>query len=64
MIQRKKLRKEQMVNVRLTSDMHKAFMKKAAPLGGQTFVLREMVRAFIEDRLVIQPPKEGTLYEH
>lgn len=48
--------------VRVTPEQRKDFHAKAASYGGTSHVLREMVRAFLEGRIQIQPPKEGTLY--
>jgi len=57
--------KDMQIAVRLAPDMRRSFIGKSAPYGGTSLVLRELIRAFIEGRLTIQPPKEGTLYhEH
>jgi hypothetical protein len=44
------------LTVRLTEEEHKAFGVKAKEYGGVTFVLREIVQAFIEKRLIVKPP--------
>jgi hypothetical protein len=54
--------KDQQVACRLAPDMHRQFVAKAALHNGTSFVLRELVRAFIENRLTILPPKEGSIY--
>jgi len=44
---------------------HKRFRDKAARFGGVAEVIRELVEAFLDDRLVIQPPatpKKESLY--
>jgi hypothetical protein len=44
------------LTVRLTPTDHKAFHRKADRYGKPSDLLREIVQAFTEDRLVIQPP--------
>ncbi len=51
------------LNVRVPDKIHSAFHKKAKQYGTPSYVLRELVVAFIEDRVVIKPPvTKGTLY--
>ena len=44
------------LTVRLTPTDHKAFHRKAEKFGQPSDVLRELVDAFIDDRIKIQPP--------
>ena len=46
------------LTVRLQQQTHHAFRDKATRYGGVSEVLRELVTAFIEDRLTIQAPKQ------
>lgn len=53
------------LTARLNPQTAAAFREKAKRYGGVSEVLRELVEAFIEDRLVIQPPvnpKKESLY--
>ena len=51
--------------VRLTEAQHTAFHRKARKYGTTSEVLRELIQAFLDERMVIKPdPKKGTLYEH
>lgn len=51
------------LTVRLTPKKRKAFSVKATEYGGPTYVLRELVEAFIENRLTVQPsPTKRSLY--
>jgi metal-responsive CopG/Arc/MetJ family transcriptional regulator len=51
------------VAVRLAPALHRTFTQKAAQYGGRSEVMRELIRAFCENRLTIEPPKlEGTIY--
>ena len=53
----------QFLTVRLKPAAHKAFRVKASRYGGVSDVLRELIEAFLDDRLVIQPnPKKESLY--
>lgn len=45
------------LSVRCSDALYKAFRTKATRFGGQSEVLRELIAAFVEDRLTIQPPK-------
>ena len=51
-------RRTTFLTVRLPQQTHIEFRAKAARYGGVSGVLRELVAAFIEDRLTIQPPKQ------
>jgi Arc/MetJ-type ribon-helix-helix transcriptional regulator len=44
------------ISVRVTPDLHQEFHDKASRYGSSSEVLREIVKAFIEDRLVIKKP--------
>lgn len=48
--------KTQFLTIRLTEQERHAFSVKTKAYGGASFVLRELISAFIENRLVIQPP--------
>lgn len=49
--------------IRLTPQERKAFGVKAESYGGPTFVIRELVEAFVQDRIVIKPnPEKRSLY--
>lgn len=51
------------LTVRLTPREHKAFSVKATEYGGPTYVLRELVEAFVEKRLTVKPsPTKRSLY--
>jgi len=51
------------VAVRLAPALHRTFTVKAAKFGGRSEVMRELIRAFCENRLTIQQPTtEGTIY--
>jgi metal-responsive CopG/Arc/MetJ family transcriptional regulator len=52
------------VAVRLAPALLRTFTTKASKYGGRSEVMRELIRAFCENRLTIQQPTtEGTLYE-
>jgi hypothetical protein len=48
--------KSKFLSVRLTPADHRAFFKKSERYGNPSDLLREIVQAFIEDRLVVNPP--------
>ena len=52
------------ITVRVTTDVRSRFHDKAESMGtNPSEVLRELIDAFIDDRLVIQPnPKKESLY--
>lgn len=51
------------LTVRLTPQERKQFGVKADSYGGPTYVIREIVKAFIDDRLTIKPdPDKRSLY--
>lgn len=49
------------MGVRLSADMKRQFLQKAAKYGGQSEVLRELIHAFIENRITIAPPEPKKL---
>jgi len=53
------------VAVRVAPSLRQAFIRKAGRFGGTSEVLRELVAAFVENRLTIQPPetKKDSLYD-
>lgn len=56
--------KDMQIAVRLAPDTRRTFVNKSAKYGGTSAVLRELVMAFNEDRVTLQPPSlKGTLYE-
>lgn len=51
------------LTVRVSADRAKEFRAKAEKFGGAAFVVRELVDAFLDDRLVIHPdPRKESLY--
>lgn len=51
------------LTIRLTPQERKAFGVKAEAYGGPTYVIRELVEAFVQDRLTVQPnPTKRSLY--
>lgn len=48
--------KGKFVNVRVDDTLHQAFMAKAARFGGKSEVMRELIEAFVEDRITVAPP--------
>ena len=51
------------ISVRVTPRVHYAFHKRAAQFGRTSDLLRELIDAVIEDRIVIQPnPTKRSLY--
>lgn len=46
------------LTVRLQQQTSQEFRNKAARYGGVSEVLREMIEAFLDDRLVVHPPKQ------
>jgi len=51
------------ISVRVTEKTLKAFQRKVTRYGKPSDVLREIIEAFCDDRIVIQPdPKKETLY--
>lgn len=49
--------KDRSIAVRLTPDSRSKFINLAAKYGGTSYVLRELVEAFIDNRVEIAPPK-------
>jgi hypothetical protein len=57
------LTKPSSINFRVSEKDQKVFMRKAAKYGGTSFVLREMIQAFNQDRLILKPnPERPSLY--
>ena len=51
------------LTIRLTPQEHKAFSVKTKAYGGPTFVLRELVTAFTDERVTVIPnPEKRSLY--
>lgn len=48
--------KTKFLSVRLTPQDHRTFFRKSKRYGKPSDLLRELVQAFNEDRLAIQPP--------
>lgn len=48
--------KSKFLTIRVTPDDHKKFHCKVKKFGQPSEVLREIIQAFMEDRLTIQPP--------
>jgi len=48
--------KSKFLTIRVTPDDHKKFHGKVKKFGQPSEVLREIIQAFIDDRLTIQPP--------
>ena len=48
--------KSKFLTIRVTPDDHKKFHCKVKKFGQPSEVLREIIQAFMEDRLSIQPP--------
>lgn len=57
---------QRFLSVRMPLTVHKAFCDKARRYGSVSEVLRELIQAFVEDRLVVKPPvnrKESIYHE-
>jgi predicted DNA-binding protein len=55
--------KDKYITVRVSPDTHQQFMAKAVRYGKPSEVLREIVEALLDDRLVIKPnPSKESLY--
>lgn len=50
--------KDTSLNFRISSEEKKAFVEKCKRYYGHTWVLRELVTAFVEDRIQIEKPQE------
>ena len=57
------INKSAYLTVRLTDKTRTKFHAKARKFGTPSEVLRELIDAFIEDRVTIQPPVTGNLKE-
>lgn len=51
--------KSENLAVRVSREVRDAFCRKAEPHGTPSEVLRELVLAFIEDRITMAPPKRS-----
>lgn len=53
------------VGTRLTKSMRTAFMRKAKKEADkdQSIVLRELIHAYVEDRIIVSPPAPSTTGE-
>lgn len=59
----KKVTASAYISVRVPTRTHAAFRRKASRYGNPSEVLRELIDALIDDRLVIQPnPRKESLY--
>jgi len=59
-----KQNRSKFLTVRLTPREHKEFSVKAQEFGGPSFVLRELVNGFTENRVSISPkPNQRSLYK-
>jgi predicted DNA-binding protein len=59
----KSLKKNHVIGVRLNDEMYMRFINMSHEFGGTSQVMREMVSAFIDERMTIEPPTlKGTLY--
>ena len=57
------INKSKYLTVRVDEKTRRQFTKKAVPYGGISQVLRELVDAFNDDRLTVDPdPNKRTLY--
>jgi len=54
--------KTKFLTVRMTPAVHKEFLQKTRRLGGPSLVMREMVTAFLENRMQLLPPKQKEIY--
>lgn len=48
--------KDKYITFRVSNDIHQDFMTKVVRYGTPSDILREMVEAFLDDRLVIKKP--------
>jgi hypothetical protein len=64
MVMKKTLSKSNTVAVRLAPSLSRTFTSMSAKYGGRSEVMRELILAFTENRLTIQPPKlENSIYD-
>jgi len=54
---------ETALTVRLAPETRRAFIRKSSAFGGTSDVLRELVLAFVEDRIKLTPPQPTGLYK-
>ena len=53
---------DKFLTVRCTEDIIEEFRKKSEEFGGSSTVLRDLVEAFVEDRVTIRPPTRKTIF--
>lgn len=58
----RKVIKSRFLGVRLEPSLHRAFIAAARRHGGMSAVLYEMVKAFVENRIHIDPPAQKEMY--
>ena len=46
------------ISTRISAEMKKKFNNKAKKYGDPSYVHRELIHAFVEDRLTIEPPED------
>jgi hypothetical protein len=52
------------IQARIATELRDEFFKKAEEFGGGSLVMRELVTAFVEDRITIRPSEvKSKLYE-
>lgn len=62
-MQKRKLPRSVHLTVRLTPQERKEFSRKAESYGGPSFVIRELINAFTDERLIVQPnPEKRSLF--
>lgn len=52
------------IGTRIDTKVLDAFRKKAAKHGGISEVLRDLVVAFAEDRMILTPPQPKGIFKH
>ena len=51
------------LNIRIGAELKRKFVVKASRVGGTSVVVRELLQAFVENRVTLTPPTlEGTIY--
>jgi hypothetical protein len=48
--------KTKFLNTRVTPSEHEAFVRKSKRFGEPSWLLRELITGFIEDRISVKPP--------
>lgn len=60
----KKVPLTRFMSVRIADSLHGEFSQKTIKYGGTSYVLREMISAFVDNRLTIKQPKtKESLYD-